>query len=772
MSKKFTFAVLAMFIACLGFAVNTNTAAAADILSVTAANVDQNGNALGGQVALGAGWQSTPHTYENITDGTTFFAKGSFGGLSNAGVYVIVKKDTTIKVDVETNKVVSTVSTPGISKVEFVFNVLPITVATVDQNGNPLSGTVMVSNLLAWSASPQTIQNVPSGVKTSFYAKYNALSGSMAGTIIGADTSYAINISTGVVTKTATPGVNKVEFVFEVLSSITAANVDQNGNALGGQVALGAGWQSTPHTYENITDGTTFFAKGSFGGLSNAGVYVIVKKDTTIKVDVETNKVVSTVSTPGISKVEFVFNVLPITVATVDQNGNPLSGTVMVSNLLAWSASPQTIQNVASGAKLTAYAKYDVISVAGTAYTAAKDTTTKIDAETREITSVSTPGINKVEFVFKSATPADTIPPVTTITISSAAGQNGWYIAPVEVSLTASDEGGSGLKETRICVDQNDLCVPVAGNSAEINAEGKNYFRYFSLDSAENSEVIKSETVNIDNTAPVSSVLAEDTDNDTLLNTSSVSLSATDSGSGVLAIKYSFDNGEIFTTSSNPATVEIPAGLHVLTLFSVDNAGNTEAVQNKTYNSPDACPSKEGKIENNGCPMAIVANVTVITHDQSKGGICGTLPNGKPRPNCKLPLTNSEVKVFDMSDSGFINAFGAGRLNHKAAEIFASQNGLAGSCTTNESGICKVGVGNTGKYFTVAKMVDGSNEVYAGKESDLFSDSAETEIIFSKFIDKSGDVEYKHEGLALVPIVQGKWPFMLAFLGSLFSKIL
>lgn len=669
---------------------------------------------------------------------------------------------------------------------------IDIEIATLDQDLNPVAGKISVQGYVTQLPSPQTV-SLPTEKGINIFGYYIGSVGSSYSTRVAMDTTIRINVSTAEITRISTPGINRVEFVYNIIPEILFDTVDQSGNPLAGTVTaytttagstiILPNGSPSPARANNIPEGSSISVAGAYLGKSSGSVLPYKAKiNTTAKIDTITREIIY-VPTPGITKVEFIFNLIPeIIFDTVDQNGNHLPGKItgylsgptgIFENNSIYADSPATAFNLPEGVTLRINGSSGEVTLSSVVlHKATKDVTTQVNVPTKEINYITTPGTTKIQFVFESTVPVDTTAPITTISVSSAAGQNGWYIAPVTVSLSASDEGAAGVKETRICVDQENLCVPAVGNSAEITNEGKNYVRYFSVDNAGNSEEIKSEVVNIDNTAPISSLSAEDSDGDSFLNSSTVTISATDMGSGVSAIKYSIDNGETFTLTSNPASIVLPMGVHVLAFSSVDNAGNTEAIQTRTLNSPDACPNIAGKTEYNGCPMAIVANVTVLTHDKARTGVCGNLPNGKPKPNCKVPLSDTEVRVFDVNNAGFVSSFGVEGFNKKASDIFSSGLGLVGSCTTDASGVCKTGAGAEGKYLAIAKLVDGSKEVYAGKEADLFGEIASLDIMFSKFIEKNGDVEYKHEGLALVPINNGKWPLMLAFLSSLFSGIL
>ena len=101
--------------------------------------------------------------------------------------------------------------------------------------------------------------------------------------------------------------------------------------------------------------------------------------------------------------------------------------------------------------------------------------------------------------------PPDTIPPVTTATISPAPNSAGWNNSPVTVTLTAVDNaGGSGVKEIHFSI--NGVSQPVvsgATTSIPLNADGIYTITYYAIDNAGNTEnPAHTLTVNLDKTAP------------------------------------------------------------------------------------------------------------------------------------------------------------------------------------------------------------------------------------------------------------------------------
>lgn len=99
--------------------------------------------------------------------------------------------------------------------------------------------------------------------------------------------------------------------------------------------------------------------------------------------------------------------------------------------------------------------------------------------------------------------PSDSIAPNSNAAIVGTAGTNNWFTSNVSATISATDEsGGSGLKESRICVDQANTCTPALGTSAIVITEGTSYVRYQSQDNAGNLENVKVEQVRIDKSAP------------------------------------------------------------------------------------------------------------------------------------------------------------------------------------------------------------------------------------------------------------------------------
>jgi len=99
----------------------------------------------------------------------------------------------------------------------------------------------------------------------------------------------------------------------------------------------------------------------------------------------------------------------------------------------------------------------------------------------------------------------DFIPPITTASLNGSLGYNGWYVSPVTVTLTCTDES-SGCNHTWYCLDQNGTCgisdMQLYTESFTVVDDGFWYVRYYSVDGNANAENIKMTDFKIDRTSP------------------------------------------------------------------------------------------------------------------------------------------------------------------------------------------------------------------------------------------------------------------------------
>ena len=151
-------------------------------------------------------------------------------------------------------------------------------------------------------------------------------------------------------------------------------------------------------------------------------------------------------------------------------------------------------------------------------------------------------------------------------------GSNGWYTSDVTVAWTASD-ALSGLDGT-------------APANSTISGEGEGLTATETVkDKAGNSTTASSSAVKIDKTQPTTNATAPAGWNTA---DTTVTLAASDGGSGVATTRYQVDSGAEQTGTSVAFTTD---GEHSLKYWSVDNAGNAEAAKTVTVKVDKTAPS-------------------------------------------------------------------------------------------------------------------------------------------------------------------------------------
>ncbi|MFZ3060900.1 MAG: chitobiase/beta-hexosaminidase C-terminal domain-containing protein [Candidatus Methanoperedens sp.] len=197
----------------------------------------------------------------------------------------------------------------------------------------------------------------------------------------------------------------------------------------------------------------------------------------------------------------------------------------------------------------------------------------------------------------------DKTPPLTT---GNADGQ--WHNSSVAVMLSASD-AGSGVMETYYTPDGS---IPTAssqkGATISISGEGNHTIRYYSVDNAGNAEQPNAAIVKIDKTPPQT---VDDSDN--MWHTADVTLNitASDNISGIESIRYIVDGIEQVSYSPNIQLTFNKEGVNNITYFSVDNAGNVEAMKTAVVRidrtPPTTMDDSDGKWHNSDITLKLSA---------------------------------------------------------------------------------------------------------------------------------------------------------------------
>jgi hypothetical protein len=174
---------------------------------------------------------------------------------------------------------------------------------------------------------------------------------------------------------------------------------------------------------------------------------------------------------------------------------------------------------------------------------------------------------------------ADTNGPATTAALNGPAGNNGWYLGAVTVTLTATETNGT-VSATYYSLDGG----PYKGYAAPfpITGDGIHQLSFYSVDTANHQETPHGQTIKIDSTKPVSHVAALPA------TTASPNFNVQWSGSDATSGLHDFtifvsDDGSPFTswlvqTTATQAPYPGVVG-HTYGFYSIarDAAGNQEA---------------------------------------------------------------------------------------------------------------------------------------------------------------------------------------------------
>ena len=226
---------------------------------------------------------------------------------------------------------------------------------------------------------------------------------------------------------------------------------------------------------------------------------------------------------------------------------------------------------------------------------------------------------------------SETVPPTTTVTTNPVVPSSGWYNGPVSLNFSASDNAhGSRVKSLQVSIDsQSTVFNDPFAQAAMLTAagDGIHSVTYFATDYAGNVESLKSLDVHIDGTAPITSATTVG---------GNVVLSASDSVSGVYKTYYSIGDSGVITEYSTP----IPANVHKIYYWSVDNAGNVEVAKSIVLN-----PAIE----------SIAVSAARLT---GGFGIVGTvrLSAVAPAGGTTVTLTSSQPNIVGVEPTVFIPA--------------------------------------------------------------------------------------------------------------------
>ena len=205
-----------------------------------------------------------------------------------------------------------------------------------------------------------------------------------------------------------------------------------------------------------------------------------------------------------------------------------------------------------------------------------------------------------VSFTVVEPAPDDTTAPEVSGEVSGDQDAEGNYVGSATVTITASD-ADSGVDTVHFAVDggsYSPYTEPIV-----VSEPGEHTVSFRATDNAGNTSEISSVSFAVvaedpDDTTPpqLSGEVAGDQDAEgNYVGSATVTLSASDSGSGVFALRYSLDGGS-FTPYSDPLVLTEP-GEHTVLYRATDNAGNVSETGSLTFtvvaSDSDACPGSD-----------------------------------------------------------------------------------------------------------------------------------------------------------------------------------
>lgn len=234
----------------------------------------------------------------------------------------------------------------------------------------------------------------------------------------------------------------------------------------------------------------------------------------------------------------------------------------------------------------------------------------------------------------------DSTAPTTSISCNGAPCAGTWYgVRPVNVSLSATDTGGSGVARTVYTTDGSDPATsPTAVTyTGPFTLASTATVRFRSVDKAGNAEAARSQTINVDTVAPTTAVTCNGSAcQATYPGSVTVGLPATDAGgSGVAQTRYTTD-GTDPATSATATTYTAPftvAASSTVSFSSTDTAGNVEATRSQPIQigtppadttAPTTAIACNGSACSAGWYGANPVSVTLSATDAGGSGVAAT----------------------------------------------------------------------------------------------------------------------------------------------------
>jgi hypothetical protein len=166
----------------------------------------------------------------------------------------------------------------------------------------------------------------------------------------------------------------------------------------------------------------------------------------------------------------------------------------------------------------------------------------------------------------------DTVPPVTSATPSGTLGSAGWYVSPVTVTLSATDDFTAVTTSYRL----DGGAWTAYSSPIAVSSNGNHTLQYYSTDAAGNIESAHTLLFHIDTGLPSTTAALSGTPGASgwYVSTVQVALSASGAVSGIASTQYRVDGG---SWQAYATPFSLGDGVHSLQYYSVNVAGNQGA---------------------------------------------------------------------------------------------------------------------------------------------------------------------------------------------------
>jgi plastocyanin len=231
----------------------------------------------------------------------------------------------------------------------------------------------------------------------------------------------------------------------------------------------------------------------------------------------------------------------------------------------------------------------------------------------------------------------DTTAPATSAEVGGTQNADGAYVGSATVTVGATDEGGSGVERIEYAIGADGAWQPYT-TPVVVDQVGEHTVRYRAFDKAGNAAEEKSVAFTVaapdtdDTTAPETSatVSGERNPDGAYIDMATVTVTASDTGSGVNTIEYAVGDGA-WQAYTAPVMVHA-VGEHTVRYRATDKAGNAAAEKSVAFTVVAAPPQDtvppvtgatvDGTRNSDGAYVGS-AKVTVNATDEGGSGVAG-----------------------------------------------------------------------------------------------------------------------------------------------------